>query len=258
MNNEEQYLKGNHAVVTGSGGGIGFVVANRLAELGATLTLMELNPETLKEAAGKIPGSTPVQIDITKEEAVEPAFAEARKVNGRIDILVNNVGNAVSSPFMEITAAQWQMIMNINLLGTFLCCKAALPDMLAKKWGRIINVASSVALKGCAYAVSYSAAKHGVVGLTRSLALEYARTNVTFNSVCPGYTQTALLERSLEKIVATTGRPREEAAEALLRMNPQHRFIQPPEIAETVAWLCRKESSSVTGQSIAIAGGEIM
>src|SRR3990172_7831239 len=109
MSKEEQFLQGYHAVVTGSGGGIGFVVASRLAELGATLTLMELNPETLKEAAGKIPGSTPVQIDITKEEAVEPAFAEARKLNGKIDILVNNVGNAVSSPFLEITAAQWQM-----------------------------------------------------------------------------------------------------------------------------------------------------
>ena len=258
MSKEEQFLKGYHAVVTGSGGGIGFVVASRLAELGATLTLMELNPDSLKEAAEKIPGSTPVQIDITKEEAVQPAFAEARKANGQIDILVNNVGNAVSSPFLDITVAQWQMIMNINLLGTFLCCRAALPDMLEKKWGRIINVASSVALKGCAYAVSYSSAKHGVVGLTRSLALEYARTNVTFNSICPGYTQTALLERSLDKIVESTGRPRDHAAEALLRMNPQHRFIQPGEIAETVAWLCRKESTSVTGQSIAIAGGEIM
>jgi NAD(P)-dependent dehydrogenase (short-subunit alcohol dehydrogenase family) len=152
----------------------------------------------------------------------------------------------------------WQRIVDVNMTGAFLCTRYVLSDMQKQGWGRIVNIASTAGLKGYPFVSAYTAAKHGVIGLTRSLALETARENITVNAICPGYTETDLLTQSLDNIVAKTGRSLDEARETLLNNNPQHRFIQPQEVAETVAWLCQPGSESITGQAISIAGGEVM
>jgi len=252
-------LAGKHAVVTGGGRGIGAAIATALAGAGARLTLLGRSRAQLEAQARKLATEVHVETcDVTDPAQVQQAFEGASRALGKVDILVNNAGQAESRPFGKTDLRLWRTMIEVNLTGTFLCTQAALPGMLAAGWGRIVNIASTAGLRGYPYVSAYCAAKHGVIGLTRALALELARKNITVNAVCPGFTQTELLEASLAAIVQKTGRSAAEARAELVRHNPQGRLVEPEEVAQAVLWLCMPGSAALTGQAIAVAGGEVM
>jgi len=256
-----QELAGHHAVVTGGGKGIGAAIARALAERGAKLTLMGRTLSQLETQAATLRSLTEVHcvaVDIADASSVEAGFADAAKKLGPVAILVNNAGQAVSSPFAKTSLETWQQMLNVNLTGTYLGIQAVLPGMLAAGWGRIINVASSAGLVGYPYVVAYCASKHGVIGLTRSLALELAKKKITVNAVCPGYTETDIVQDAIANIQAKTGRSAEDARAELCKHNPQGRMVQPEEVANSVLWLCLPGAESITGQSISVSGGEVM
>jgi NAD(P)-dependent dehydrogenase (short-subunit alcohol dehydrogenase family) len=252
-------LKGRHALVTGAARGIGAAIARMLAHEGATLTLLGRRAEALDALAGELPGAHGfVVADIADAAQVQAAFAEARAARGPVTILVSNAGQAESAPFAKTSLELWQRMLAVNLTGSFLCAQAALPDMLAAGQGRIVNIASTAAQKGYAYVSAYVAAKHGVLGLTRSLALEVARKGITVNAVCPGYTETDILRESIANVVAKTGRSEEQARAEFASGNPQQRIVQPQEVADAVRWLCGDGAAAITGQAISVSGGEVM
>lgn len=252
-------LAGRHALVTGGGQGIGAAVARALAAEGARVTLLGRRLQPLQDVAATDPGRfQAVAADVADATQVEAAFAAARERFGPVGILVNNAGQARSAPFLRTSAELWQRMLAVNLTGTLLCSQAALPDMLAAGWGRIVNVASTAGLTGYAYVAAYCAAKHGVIGLTRALALEVAGKGVTVNAVCPGYTETELLHESIATVMAKTGRSEDEARAHFAASNPQGRLVQPAEVADSVRWLCGTGAAAVTGQAIAVCGGEVM
>jgi NAD(P)-dependent dehydrogenase (short-subunit alcohol dehydrogenase family) len=255
-------LSGLHAVVTGAGSGIGAACARELARLGATVTLLGRRRDRLDAQAKGIAeqgGAAGVDVlDVTDAAAVPAAFEAATKRFGPIEILVNNAGAAESAPFARTSLALFERLMRVNLTGAFLCTQAVLPAMLKARRGRIVNVASTAGLKGYAYVTAYCAAKHGLVGLTRALALETAKSGVTVNAVCPGYTETELVDQAIAAIAAKTGRGTEAARAELASTNPMGRLVTPDEVAATVAYLCLPSSAAITGQSLVIAGGEVM
>jgi NAD(P)-dependent dehydrogenase (short-subunit alcohol dehydrogenase family) len=199
-----------------------------------------------------------VAADVADAAQVAAAIGSAKARFGPIAILVNNAGQATSAPFLKTDAELWRQMIDVNLTGTLLCTQAALPDMLAAGWGRVVNIASTAGLIGYAYVSAYCAAKHGVIGLTRALALEVARKGITVNAVCPGYTETDLLLDSIANVRAKTGSSAEAALAVFTAGNPQGRLVQPDEVADTVRWLCGDGAASIHGQSIAVCGGEVM
>jgi NAD(P)-dependent dehydrogenase (short-subunit alcohol dehydrogenase family) len=195
--------------------------------------------------------------DVTSREQVEAAFATGRASHGPIAILVNNAGAAASGPFARLDLEAWRSAIAVNLDSLFHCCQAALPDLLAAEAGRIVTIASTAGLKGYGYTAAYVAAKHGAVGLTRALAAEFARSPMTVNAVCPGFTDTDIVADAIALLRDKTGRSETEARAELASFNPQGRLIAPVEVAAAVLWLCLPESRSINGQAIAVAGGEI-
>lgn len=250
-------FENRHVVVTGGAGGIGTAIAERFANAGAPVTIVGRNTDKLRATAERL-GIHAAMADVTVRGEVEAAISDAVAARGPIRILVNNAGSAEAAPFSKTDEALWGRMLAVNLTGTYLCTHAVIGYMVAAGDGRIVNIASTASLTGYAYVSAYCAAKHGVLGLTRSLALEFARKGITVNAVCPGYTDTELVERSIDNIVASTGRNRDDAMAELLKVNPQRRLVKPDEVADAVLWLCGPNAASVTGQAIAIAGGEVM
>lgn len=241
-----------HAVVTGGGSGIGAAVAAALSREGHRVTLMGRNLHRLQAQAATM-GNVAVQVcDVGDEASVLAAFGAV----GPVDLLINNAGQVETAPLAKTTLEAWQRQLNVNLTGTFLCSRSVLPAMRERGFGRIVNVASTAGLKGYAYVAAYCAAKHGVVGLTRALALEVARSGITVNAVCPGYTETEIVASAIATIQSKTGRTAEEARLELAKANPQGRLITPEEVAASVVWLTRSEAGGINGQAIAVCGGE--
>jgi len=252
-------LQGRHAVVTGAGRGIGAAIAARLAAEGARVTLLSRTQRQLEDVGTTLGVAAQcVCADITDWQAVRQALERAAQTFGPVDILINNAGQARSAATHRAPEELWHSMLAVNLTGTYYCIRAVLPAMLERKFGRIVNVASTAGMRGYPYVAAYCAAKHGVIGLTRALALEVAQRHITVNAVCPGYTETELVRDTIANIQQVTGRSAEEARAELTKTNPQGRLVQPTEIAHAVAWLCLPGTEAITGQSIAIAGGEVM
>jgi NAD(P)-dependent dehydrogenase (short-subunit alcohol dehydrogenase family) len=252
-------MQGRHALVSGGGQGIGAAVARALVAQGSCVTLLGRRLAPLQQQAAADPERMhAVAADVTDPDHLAAAFGAARQRFGPVTILVNNAGQAESAPLERTSLELWQRMIAVNLTGTMLAAQLALPDMRTAGWGRIVNVASTAGLAGYAYVSAYCAAKHGVVGFTRALALEMAKTGITVNAVCPGYTETELLQDSIANVVAKTGRTEAQARAGFAVSNPQGRLVQPDEVADAVRWLCGRGAAAITGQAIAVCGGELM
>lgn len=249
-------IVGRHALVTGGGSGVGRAIALALAEAGVDVTICGRREAALAEVARENKRISGLVADVTDEAEMAALYAKAEAARGPIDIVVANAGMSGSAPAHKTSLADWQRTLDVNLTGTFLTVKPALAGMAARKTGRIVFVASTAGVKGYGYVAPYVAAKHGVVGLMRALAVETAKTGVTVNAVCPGFVETEMLEESVQRIVDKTGRSVDEARASLASVNPQGRFIQPREVADAVIWLCGDAAGSITGQAISISGGE--
>ena len=245
-----------HALVTGGGRGIGREIASALVQAGATVTVIGRNRKTLDDAVAAGAAHFATVADVANQAAVSAAIMEAAR-RQPIDILIANAGIAESAPFGKSDAALFRRMMDVNFMGVVHAVQAVLPSMKERPYGRIVAVASTAGLKGYAYVSAYSAAKHAVVGLVRSLALELASTRVTVNAVCPGFTDTDLVAGSIDNIMKKTGRSHAQAVTELARHNPQGRLVTPAEVADTVLWLCGKDAGAITGQAVAVAGGEV-
>jgi NAD(P)-dependent dehydrogenase (short-subunit alcohol dehydrogenase family) len=258
---EAKPLAGQHALITGGGSGIGFAIAKRLGALGASLTLVGRTLDRLDAAAAalqEITGCDAVQADVGDPAAVRRAFEALDERGHTLRILINNAGAAKSAKFAETDYPVWEDMLRVNLTGAYHCIRAALPRIVSGGGGRIVTIASTAGLVGYPYVSAYCAAKHGVIGLTRALAAEYALRGVTINAVCPGYTDTDMTRETVANIVARTGRAEGEARAALTARNPQQRLITPDEVAATVAWLCLPEAAAINGQAMSVSGGEVM
>ncbi len=245
-----------HALVTGGGSGVGKAIALALAEAGIKVTICGRRQQSLDTVAQSNPRIHGVSADVTDEASVKALYETAEAARGAFDIVVANAGMSGSAPAHKTTLGDWQRTLDVNLTGAFLTVRPALAGMLERKRGRIVFVASTAGLKGYAYVAPYVAAKHGVVGLMRALACETAKSGVTVNAVCPGFTETEMLDGSIARIVEKTGRSASEARAMLAATNPQGRLIEPDEVAAAVLWLAGEDARSITGQTISVSGGE--
>lgn len=249
---------GRHVLVTGGTRGIGVAIARKMVAEGGVVTILGRNAVRAETMAREIGAAGFAAADVTDRAGLIAAIREAEERHGGVAVLVNNAGAAESAPFLKTPPEQFARMLSINLESVITACHAVLPGMIAAKGGRIINIASTAGLKGYRYVSAYVTAKHAVVGLTRSLALETAETGVTVNAVCPGFADTDLVRESIARIREKTGRDEAEIIAEMVRDNPQKRLIDPAEVADCVAWLAGDGAGAVTGQSIAVAGGEVM
>ncbi|HEX8097121.1 MAG TPA: 3-oxoacyl-ACP reductase FabG [Pyrinomonadaceae bacterium] len=257
-------LRDKIALITGGGRGIGRAVAFAFAREGAKVVLAARTSEQVARVADEIreefqTAALPLGCDVSQLESVERMFGAAREGFGRgPDILVNNAGIAESAPFLKTDDEMWQRHLAVNLTGTFYCTRAALPAMVERGWGRVINIASIAGKTGAPYIAAYSASKHGVLGLTRSVALEVAAKGVTVNAVCPGYVETEMTARAVENVTAKTGKSAEDVLAQIKRMSPQNRLVTPEEVAAVALLLASDEGRGITGQAINVDGGSVL
>lgn len=254
-------LAGRGAVVTGGGRGIGAAVARRLAGAGAavmvaarTKSQVESVSQELKDAGGS---AFAASCDVTNRESVASFALTASERLRQVDILVNNAGAAHSAPLPRLTLEDWNRLLAVNATGTFLCTQAFLPGMVERRWGRVVNIASVAGLSGGRYIAGYSAAKHAVIGFTRSVAAEVAALGVTVNAVCPGYVDTEMTEESISRMMEKTGRTREQVLQAIVESSPQRRLFAPDEVAHAVLSLCMEEAAGINGHALVIDGGAL-
>ena len=245
-------LKGKTALITGGGRGIGRAIALTFAQHGARVAVAARTREQVESVAQEV-GGVALVCDVANPDQVAQIFADLKP-----DILVNNAGIAESATLTNTTDELWQRHLAINLSGTFYCTRAALPAMLEKRWGRIINIASIAAKTGAPYIAAYAASKHGVLGLTRVVALEVAASGITCNAICPGYVDTDMVSRGVEQITSKTGRSAEEALEILRRMSPQNRLVTAEEVASMALLLASDDGRGINGQGINIDGGSVL
>ena len=252
------------ALITGGGRGIGRAIAFAFAREGAQLTLAARTATQVEQVANEVNTETgvktlPVVCDVSDPSSIQNLFAKVIESFGRgPDILVNNAGIAESAPFTKTDDDLWQRHIAINLSGSFYCTRAALPSMLERGWGRVINVASIAGKTGAPYIAAYSASKHGVLGLTRSVALEVATKGITVNAICPGYVDTEMTSQGIANITAKTGRSANEALETILKMSPQNRLVTAEEVAALALLLASEEGRSINGQAINVDGGAVL
>jgi NAD(P)-dependent dehydrogenase (short-subunit alcohol dehydrogenase family) len=250
-------VTGKHAFITGGGSGIGLAIARALAGAGWRVTLAGRNKQRLEAAAAAIKGAREQAVDVTDSDAVDAAVHEAAEIFGPVGLLVNNAGGVASAPFEKTSLQAWRDSLDLNLMGAVHCARAVLPRMKVNKWGRIVNIASTAGLVGYRYVSAYVAAKHAVVGLTKALALELAKTGITVNAVCPGFTDTDIIATAVATISKATKRPADEALATFTSANPQGRLIKPEEVAAAVVWLASENAAAVNGIALPIAGGEV-